>query len=203
MNLTAGVANAFLLTGLLPLDDERINSIHQPNILSDSAKEFVSNENIYEELKTPISTINKDDVKQFLFNSNESRIMKKLSNDTKFHTPTIKTETNRPWTSVKSGMKKGVSEPNLTKIKPSSSLFSPRGLIDRFKRILPLSISKQSLNEKSVNKTNSMTIESDDSLSTSSENNDDFRISRLDHVSRVKNAYDTLGMYINVYILCL
>ena len=87
-------------------------------------------------------------------------------------------------------MKKGISEPNLAKTKSSSSAspFSPRGLLDRFKRMLPLSLSKQSLNEM-----NGMTIDSDDSTSTSSENNDDIRTSRLDHVSRVKNVYDTLS----------
>jgi hypothetical protein len=87
-------------------------------------------------------------------------------------------------------MKKGISEPNLAKGK----FFSPRALFDRFKRILPLSLSKQSLND-----TTAMTIDSDDSESLSSEYDDHLRTSRLDHVSRVKNVYDTLtsGTHIN------
>ncbi|CAF5152637.1 unnamed protein product, partial [Rotaria sp. Silwood1] len=43
---------------------------------------------------------------------------------------------------------------------------------------------------------NTMTIDSDDSISISSENNDDIRTSRLNHVSRVKDVYDSLGMFI-------
>ena len=98
-------------------------------------------------------------------------------------------------------MKKGISEPNLPKVSrsksPASTFFSPRHLIDRFKRILPLSSSKQSLNEKISHPhdpvTSAATIDSDDSASTSSENNDHLRTSRLDHVSRVKSIYDTLS----------
>jgi hypothetical protein len=156
---------------------------------------FLPRENIYEELKTPISTFNKHDVQQFLSTKKNTQTMKTISNDVAFRTPTTKTKLNHPFANVKSAMKKGISEPNLAKTKSSSTFFSPRGLINRFKRILPLSLSKQSLNEKSIHDSNAIAIDSDDSASTISENNDDIRTSRLDHVSRVKNVYDTLGMY--------
>lgn len=87
-------------------------------------------------------------------------------------------------TPSKSIMKKGVSEPNLTKRSRSKSPFTPRGLLDRFKRIFPLSSSKQSLNQTNES--------DDDSASISSETNDHVRTSRLDHVSRVQTVYDSL-----------
>lgn len=134
MDLTAGVSNALLSSGLLPLE-----------------KEILPKEHIYEELKPDIP---------------------------------IKTEKKTPQNNSlkrpKTNMKKGISEPNLARTK----FFSPRSLFDRFKRILPLSLSKQSLND---------IHDSDDSISISSENNDQLRTSRLDHVSRVKNVYDTLN----------
>jgi hypothetical protein len=157
MDLTAGVSNALLSSGLLPLEKDEIHT-----------KKFVPKENIYEELKTPLSTMDKSKIPT---NSNDL-------------TPRMKTKTNHSLINSKSAMKKGISEPNLTKTR----FFSPRALIDRFKRILPSSLSKQSLNE-----TNGMAIDSEDSESTSSETNDDMRTSRLDHVSRVKNVYDTLN----------
>ena len=108
-------------------------------------------------------------------------------------TPVIRSKANHP----KTAMKKGVSEPNLTKTTPQKSpaaaFFSPRHLIDRFKRILPHSLSKQSLNDKHHHLHDHAIIDSDDSASTSSENNDHLRNSRLDHVSRVRNVYDSLG----------
>jgi hypothetical protein len=141
MDLTAGVSNALLSSGLLPLEKA----------------ERPTKENIYEELKPPIPT----------------------------PTPRIKSKLNHSLINInKSPMKKGISEPNLAKGK----FFSPRALFDRFKRILPLSLSKQSLND-----TTAMPIDSDDSESLSSENNDHLRTSRLDHVSRVKNVYDSLS----------
>jgi hypothetical protein len=149
MDLTAGVSNALLSSGLLPLDKE----------------EFIPKEHIYEELKSPLST----------FNYSKSQT---ISNNI---ISQIKIKENS-----KSIMKKGISEPNLAKTK----FFSPRSLINRFKRIFPLSSSKQSLND-----TNVITNDSDDSISISSENNDHIRTSRLDHVSRVKNVYDTLGIF--------
>ncbi|CAF4413877.1 unnamed protein product, partial [Rotaria sp. Silwood2] len=190
MDLTAGVSSALLSSGLLPLDTDDTNIECKSNILFDNIKKFVPNENIYEELQTPLSTIDKqDDVQKFLFNNNKTQTMKISSNYVTLGTSTIKTKVDYPLTNVKSAMKKGISEPNLAKTKSShSTFFSPRALIDRFKRILPLSLSKQSLND-----TNTVTIDSDDSVSISSENNDDIRTSRLDHVSRVKNIYDSLS----------
>ncbi|CAF1302318.1 unnamed protein product [Adineta steineri] len=178
MDLTVGVSNALLSSGLLPL-----------NKSIDNTNNFTPHENIYEELKTPVSTFNKQDGQQFLYNNNskKSQTMKPVQSDLGIRTSITKPKQNHPFTNIKSAMKKGISEPNLAKTK-SSSFFSPRGLINRFKRILPLSLSKQSLNDSNV-----MTIDSDDSASTTSENNDDIRISRLDHVSRVKNVYDSLG----------
>ena len=144
MDLTAGVSNVLLSSGLLPLKKEKI----------------APKENIYEELKPTLTPI------------------------------PIKIKENR----LKSPMKKGISEPNLAKTR----FFSPRSLFDRFKRILPLSLSKQSLNDTN----NGMTIDSDDSDSLSSDTNDDLRTSRLDHVSRVKNVYDTLtsGNHMNNFL---
>ncbi|UJR22631.1 hypothetical protein I4U23_025672 [Adineta vaga] len=187
MDLTAGVSSALLSSGLLPLDKECIHTDPTTNI--------VPNENIYEELKTPLPTLTKDDGEQFLFYSKRTQTMKTVEDDTNFQGSISKSKQNRPLTNLKSAMKKGISEPNLTKAKSSSSLafFSPRGLLNRFKRILPLSSSKQSLNEKSINDSTAMTIDSDDSGSTTSENTDEIRTSRLDHVSRVRNVYDTLG----------
>ena len=94
-----------------------------------------------------------------------------------------------------SQLKKGVSEPNLHKKMTSSPFFSTRGLINRVRRFLPRSASKQSLNEKNSNRltTTTFTLESDDSISTSSDNTDEMRLSRLDHVNRIQNIYDTLG----------
>ncbi|CAF1496114.1 unnamed protein product, partial [Rotaria sordida] len=184
MDLTVGVSSALLSSGLLPLDKNSIDIECKSNILFDNTKKFLPNENIYEELQIPLSTFDKkNNVQQY----NKIQTMKRSSNDVTFHTP--KTKINHSLIHTKSVMKKGISEPNLAKTKSSSSLtfFSPRALIDRFKRILPLSLSKQSLND-----TNTMTIDSDDSISISSESNDHIRTSRLDHVSRVKNVYDSL-----------
>jgi hypothetical protein len=168
MDLTAGVSNALLSSGLLPLE-------HSPIQRKLNTLKHVPNENIYEELKTPTATLN----------NNKTQIIKAKTNDSILRTPTLKTKGNH----FKSAMKKGISEPNLAKTKSSSStFFSPRNLLDRFKRMLPLSLSKQSLNDM-----NGMNIDTDDSTSTTSENNDDIRTSRLDHVSRVKNVYDTLS----------
>lgn len=136
------------------------NALFSSGLLPLQIEEKVIKENIYEELKPLPSTIE----------PMTSRMKSKVNPSTILP--------------LKSSMKKGVSEPNLARGK----FFSARALFDRFKRILPLSLSKQSLNESSV-----MTIESDDSESLSSENNDQLRLSRLDHVSRVKNVYDTLS----------
>lgn len=139
MDLTAGVSNVLLSSGLLPLETEQIQSSPPPP----------PKENIYEEL-------------QFQPKPNPTKSKPRIS------------------------MKKGISEPNLAKTR----FFSARSLLDRFKRILPLSLSKQSLNDL-----NSMTIESDDNDETdslSSDINDQFRRSRLDHVNRINHIYDTI-----------
>lgn len=197
MDLTAGVSSVLLSSGLLPLDQDHFDLETKSNVSLDHPKKFTQHENIYEELKTPISTLNKNDVNQIPIDNRKAQTMKTLPNDIKHPTPIIKSKVDHPLTHTKSVMKKGVSEPNLAKAKSTSSsstFFSKRGLIERFKRILPLSLSKQSLNEKSFNDISGMAIDSDDSASTTSENNDDIRTSRLDHVSRVKNVYDSLGM---------
>lgn len=137
------------------------NALFSSGLLPLDIDERPVKENIYEELKPPHAIIEP-------------------------MTPRMKSKINHPsLVNVKSSMKKGVSEPNLAKGK----FFSPRALFDRFKRILPLSLSKQSLNDSS----HAITIESEDSESFSSENTDHLRLSRLDHVSRVKNVYDTLS----------
>ena len=106
-------------------------------------------------------------------------------------TPRSPLRRSRPLNSSASPMKKGISEPNLAKgMRTSSPFFSPRGWINRMKRMLPLSLSRQSLT--SVNGS-VVVVESDDSTSTSSDNNEEIRMSRLDHVNRVKNVYDTLS----------
>jgi hypothetical protein len=178
MNLTAGTANAVLPPDRLPLKHALYQIPRPLNIISEKT---IPKENIYEELKTPSSTIKTPDVQHILFNSSQPKEIDK--NDAVLRIPTTKTKENHPLITTKSIMKKGVSEPNLAKTSGSKSPFSPRSLFDRFKRILPLSSSKQSIN----------TNDSDDSGSTSSENNDHIRTSKLDHVSRVKNVYDSLG----------
>jgi hypothetical protein len=191
MDLTAGVSNALLSSGLLPLEHTRPTR-RSSNTPSKTTKKSIPNENIYEELKTPTATINKkDDSQQFLFNSSQPESKKP---DVILRTPTSKSKINHPSSTIKSAMKKGISEPDLAKRSRSKSPFSPRGLIDRFKRMLPTSLSKQSLNEKVSNHNDNITTnDSDDSGSTSSENNDHLRTSRLDHVSRVKNVYESLS----------
>lgn len=196
MDLTAGVSSALLSSGLLPLDSNHTDIECDSNTLFDEIKKALPNENIYEELRTPRSTIDKNDMQQMLANINKT----KVSNHGTFRTSSKKLKGTNPITHAKFTLKKGVSEPNLAKTKSlSSTFFSPRNLLDRFKRMLPLSSSKQSLNDKPMDIINGATIESDDSTSISSENNDDIRTSRLDHVSRVKNVYDTLGMLNNFY----
>jgi hypothetical protein len=180
MDLTAGVSNSLLSSGLLPLEHKHIP--HRSSITSEKKlkKSSISNENTSEELQTPPSKILKGNTQQFLFNNSQPQSKKSdVSGRTSINK--LKTTTN---------MKKGVSEPNLAKRSRSKSPFSPRSLLNRFKRILPLSLSKQSLNQND----NPTTNDSDDSGSTSSENNDNLRTSRLDHVSRVKNVYESLNI---------
>jgi hypothetical protein len=172
MDLTAGAANALLPPSRLPLKYEPSIVPRRSSIISEKTrKKSVRHEHIYEEPKL-----------------NDTQLKSIDKNDAIIRIPTTKI-------SVKSIMKKGVSEPNLAKTSQNRSPFSPRGLFDRFKRILPLSSSKLSLNDKSTNINDNQTItnDSDDSASTSSENNDNIRSSKLDHVSRVKSVCDSLG----------
>jgi hypothetical protein len=199
MNLTAGVSNTLLSSGLLPLEHTR-PSRRSSNTSEKTIQKSIPNENLYEELKTPTPTTNKnDDNQHFLFNSSQPERKK---TDAILRTPTTKTKANHLTTpGMKSTMKKGVSEPDLAKRSRSKSPFSPRNLLDRFKRILPHALSKQTLIEKpsiqierpTIQNDNIPTNDSDDSGSTSSENNDNLRSSRLDHVSRVKNVYESLS----------
>ncbi|CAF5135522.1 unnamed protein product, partial [Rotaria magnacalcarata] len=145
MDLTAGVSSALLSSGLLPLDKDHTDSECNSNILFDNTKQLGCDENIYEELKTPIATFDGADVQQFVFDSNKTQTRNGTLRDVNFRTPSKKTKVTNHVTHGKSVMKKGVSEPNLAKTKSSpSTFFSPRGLINRFKRMLPLSSSKQS-----------------------------------------------------------
>lgn len=154
----------------------------------------------YEPLKVPLTpTIHTNNNETFLYNSSQSEIntMHKI---TPFnHLPTTKIKGSK-----KSNMKKGISEPNLTNSARNKSPFSPRGLLDRVKRLLPISLSKQSLFEKTntiSDNNNKIQNDSDDTGSMSSENNDDLRTSRLDHVSRVRNIYDSLSSSNNMSTL--
>ena len=199
MDLTAGVSNALLSGGLLPLEHQPTEIPRRSSNVSEIKTRFADVENDNGALKSPSTAVKVDPTPQpTLYNSSHAApAVEKSSKRTGiFHTPTIKRKNNE-----KLVMKKGVSEPNLAKNprskSPGSTFFSPRHLIDRFKRMLPLSTSKQSLNEKvihlSENNPLRATVDSDDSGSTSSENNDHHRLSRLDHVSRVRSIYDTLG----------
>ena len=185
MDLTAGVSTTMLNSTLLPLEtpsQQRSRPSNQSNIKR--------NKNVY-------GTLKKDQM--------ESNVLTNTEKETKSaQTPIMKPkiiQTN------KTNMKKGVSEPNLPKASrsksPAATFFSPRHLLDRVKRVL--SSSKQSLNEKTVPpppplasqtidpSISAATNDSDDSASTGSENTDQIRTSRLDHVSRVKTMYDTLS----------
>ena len=199
MDLTAGVSNALLSGGLLPLEHQPTQLPRRATNVAEIKTRSAAVENDFETLRTASNTVKIDPTLQpALYNSSQvaTPADKNAKRTGVFHTPTIKRKNNE-----KPAMKKGVSEPNLAKNprskSPATTFFSPRHLIDRFKRMLPLSSSKQSLNEKSINSTDSnplrATVDSDDSASTSSENNDHLRLSRLDHVSRVKSIYDTLG----------
>ncbi|UJR26441.1 hypothetical protein I4U23_007771 [Adineta vaga] len=200
MNLTAGASSTALsssssssLFGLRTPKHERYQVPRRSSVTSEkTTKKSNLNENISAEIKiaSSSSTIKITDSPQVSTHSSQSS--KTNHNDIILRTPlstTTKTKMNQPLSSMKSIMKKGVSEPNLTKTSGMKSPFSPRGILDRFKRMLPLTSSKQSLNEKTSNPN-----DSDDSTSTSSETtNDHIRTSRLDHVSRVKTVYDSLG----------
>lgn len=136
--------------------------------------------NIYEELSA-------NEPKFLPFSRTPTGTMKSIASDAVFPS-----KMSMPSASP---LKKGISEPNLYKKATSSPFFSPRGLINRVKRFFPLSASKQSLHEKALHRiaTTTFTLESDDSTSLSSDNTDEIRLSRLDHVNRVQHIYDTLG----------
>ena len=203
-DLTAGVAlvtNAFLL-----VEHERARIQHRSSTLPDYTKQTLHNENIYEELKTPSAPVDKGHAPHFSF---DHQLPGTVRNSFVPRESPRKKTTHQSMTAPRSPMKKVVSEPNLAKIDcgkvPSAPFFSPRGLLDRFKRILPVYSSKQSLNEGSIvsqPNTSVVTVESDDSTSSSSDNNDEIRTSRLDHVSRVKTIYDTLGNVNPLLSLC-
>ena len=156
MDLTASASNVLLSSSVLPTENEEKSVSRRTSVTSEKQR------------------------KSSLAND-QSKVLKNI--------PPIKANTKGDASidrsrqnSSKSTIKKGVSEPNLTKRSRSKSPFTPRGLLDRFKRFFPLSSSKQSLNQN----------DSDDSASISSEHNDHFRTFRLDHVSRVQTVYDSL-----------
>ncbi|CAF1554152.1 unnamed protein product [Adineta ricciae] len=192
MNLTAGATPTGLSSplGVLPSKHDHYQMPRRSSVTSEKISSNTSrNGNVYEELRNASSSttlIKITDSPQVLVNSSESS--KANANHHILRTPTTKSKMAQPSLTVKSVMKKGVSEPNLAKTSSNKSAFSPRGILERFRRLLPLSSSKQSLNEKSNNPN-----DSDDSTSTSSETTDNIRTSRLDHVSRVKTVYDSLG----------
>ncbi|CAF0813783.1 unnamed protein product [Didymodactylos carnosus] len=162
MDLTAGVSKTFASTGLLPL--------------TNSTKP----ENIYEELKTPLSATASR--KKGFFSQKDDDVVLR-SNNEQPHKATTKTTTTGT-------MKKGISEPNLATSKQNKgTLFSPRNLFDRFKRMV--SLSKTSLNTSDITQIG-QDGDSDDSISTT-DNFDEILSSHLDHVSRIKNVYDSLG----------
>jgi hypothetical protein len=170
MDLTASVVSS----SILPSENEEKCVLRRTNAISQKKRKSSITT---EDLKTA-----KNEPQKMVSNDSQVPLKEMNKPDASIRTPTTKTKTN-PSSTTKTNMKKGVSEPDLAKRSRSKSPFTPRGLIERFKRILPLSLSKQSLNQN----------DSDDSGSTSSESNDHLRTSRLDHVSRVKNVYDTLG----------
>jgi hypothetical protein len=164
MDLTAGVVSS----GILPSENEEKCVLRRTNAISEKKrKSSIANADL------------KNETQQIVSNGSQASLNKR---DVSIRTPNTKTRVNHLST-TKTNMKKGVSEPDLAKRSRSKSPFTPRGLLDRFKRILPSALSKQSLNQN----------DSDDSASTSSESNDHLRTSRLDHVSRVKSVYDTLN----------
>ncbi|CAF3829423.1 unnamed protein product [Rotaria sp. Silwood1] len=197
MDLTGSVSNALLSSDHQILKEEHnLNSRQSSNLSEKLIKRSIPNENLNEPLKPPLTPIiKKDNQEQYLYNSSQSDLNVINKNNFILRTPTIKQKQNNSLTIKKSPMKKGISEPNLTKTSGNKSPFSPRAIINRFKRMLPLSLSKQSLNDKITNNNdNTSTInDSDDTASTSSDNNDHIRTSRLDHVSRVKDFYDSLN----------
>ena len=196
MDLTASASNTLLSNNRRLLKHEHNDSMHRSGILSEKVtRKSIRDKNIYEDLHTSLLTkVEEDDKQQLLFNSVYIQSDNVGKNNDIFQTPATKIKFNNLLTTKKNIMKKGVSEPNLAKTSENKSPFSPRSLINRLKRILPLSLSKQSLNEKiSTQNDPTVTNDSDDSASTSSDNNDRLLTSRLDHVSRVKNAYDSLN----------
>jgi hypothetical protein len=80
MDLTVGVSNALLSSGLLPLENDHILIQRKSNTLK-----LYPRENIYEELKTPLST---------LTHNNKAQVIKVKSNDPSFRTPTMKIKGN-------------------------------------------------------------------------------------------------------------
>ncbi|CAF2749902.1 unnamed protein product [Rotaria sp. Silwood2] len=197
MDLTASVSNALLSNDYQISKQKHSRNSRRSNNLSEKLiKPTIPNENFNESLKLPLTPVIKNDhQEQYLYNSSQSELNTINKNDFILHTPTLKQKQSNPLITKKSVMKKGISEPNLTKTSRNKSPFSPRGLINRFKRMLPLSLSKQSLNDKITNHNDNISTinDSDDTASTSSDNNDHIRTSRLDHVSRVKDVYDSLN----------
>ena len=205
-DLTAGMNNALVPTAFLQVEHERARIQHRSSTLPDYTKQALQNENIYEELKTPSAPVDKGHAPHFSF---DHQLPGTVRNTFVPRESPRRKGTHQSMSTSRSPMKKVVSEPNLAQIDcgkaPAAPFFSPRGLLDRFKRILPVYSSKQSLNEGSiVSQPNAsvVPVESDDSTSSSSDNNDETRTSRLDHVSRVKTIYDTLGNVNPLLSLC-
>lgn len=166
MDLTASVTNVLLSSNTTPSENEEKSVSRRTSVALEKPRKSsrVNEESKVLKINLPPKEVTKRDVSMDRSRENPS----------------------------KSIMKKGVSEPNLTKRSRSKSPFTPRGLLDRFKRIFPLSSSKQSLNQNHES--------DDDSASISSETNDHVRTSRLDHVSRVQTVYDSLTNTNNLLI---
>jgi hypothetical protein len=203
MDLTAGVSNVLLTSGLLPSDSQSTEVQHRSSNPSVTKYAMNDSTDTIDETSTSLSScLDKHSTQDLPLVHPSPALSEKLVKRTFFiNTPTDKRKDDLATEKPRSNIRKGVSEPNLAKASrsksPVSALFSPRHILDRFKRFLPQSSSKQSLNEKnsrvddprSVRTTN----DSDDSASISSESNVQSRTSRLDHVNRVRNAYDTIG----------
>ncbi|CAF5086724.1 unnamed protein product, partial [Rotaria socialis] len=71
--------------------------------------------------------LSNNDREAFLYNSSQNELNTMHTNTPSFNAPLSKQKTSK-----KSSMKKGISEPNLTKTSRNRSPFSPRALLDRF-----------------------------------------------------------------------
>jgi hypothetical protein len=175
MDLTASISQALIANHWLTSEHDQHIVQQRSSTLPETIKPLFTHENIYEELQ--------NDDRQISLVNTRSSISTRMSNR---HQRSIDSL---------SSMKKGISEPNLAKdnrylSSTASPLFSTRNLINRFKRLLPRTLSKQSLMNDNVR---TRINDSDDSTSTASDTIDDIHRTRINHVNRAKHIYDTLS----------